>query len=77
MQVTELLPRRRTLHPVRLTETYGVPHMMDTGNICIVHEPDAARTYHSSGPRANRLPAGSPLAKRMDAAMDEYNKGAK
>ena len=77
MQVIELLPRRRTLHPVRLTETYGVPHMMDTGNICIVHEPYAVRTYHSSGPRANRLPAGSPLAKRMDVAMDEYTKGAK
>lgn len=75
MQVIELLPRRRTLHPVRLTETYGIPHMMDTGNICIVHEPDAVRTYHSSGPRANRLPEGSPLAKRMDVAMDEYAKG--
>ena len=76
MQVIELLPRRRTLHPVRLTETYGTPYVMDTGNICILHEPDSVRTYHSSGPRANRLKEGSPLAVKMDVAMDEYMKGA-
>lgn len=74
MQVKKTEFKRRTLHPVTLTEVSALRFWMDTGHSVMVHKPDGARTYYAIGVRPRILKVRTPLLDRMDAAVDAYLK---